>query len=102
MAAVLTETRAIPIGQSQALCFGQIALDNSFLAAGEFVDAIGDIGYSDLWITGASSGYLGSWDAVNQKLLMFRQTAATGALVAVPDTTDLSAVVVRYGAIRPA
>jgi hypothetical protein len=100
MAATLTESRTIDIGQSQALCFGTIALDSSFLAAGEPIDATGDLGYSDLWITGTSSGYVGSWDAANQKLLMYRQTAATGALVAVPDTTDLSAVTVHYGAIR--
>lgn len=100
--ATLTETRAIPVGQSEALCFGTVAFDASYPTGGEPIDATGDIGYQELWITGTTGGYQGSWDAANQKLLMYRQTAATGALVEVPNATDLSAVTVHFGAVRPA
>jgi hypothetical protein len=102
MATTLTESKAIPIGQGQALCFGTLLFDSSYPTSGEIIDATGDLGYSDFWVTGTSSGYHGSWDPVNQKLLMYQQSAATSALTQVPNTTDLSAVTVHYGAIRPA
>lgn len=99
--ATLTENKAIPIGQDTALCFGTLAFDSSYPTGGEVVDAVGDIGYTDLWVTGASSGYLGSWVQSTQALQMYRQSAATSALTEVPNATDLSAVTVHYAAVRP-
>ena len=40
-----------------------------------------------------SSGYVLEYDHTNSKLKAYRQTAATGALAEVPNTTDLSATV---------
>ena len=41
-----------------------------------------------------SSGYVAYWDYTNSKLMLFysNSDAADGALIQVPDTTDLSAV----------
>lgn len=102
MAVTLVEEFCVPIGQSMALCGGTVTMDSSHLAAGEAVDAVGDIGYRKFAIAGGGGGYLGVWDKAAQKILVYRQTAATGALVAVPDTTDLSAVVFDFLAVRPA
>src|SRR4051812_13652486 len=102
MATTLTEAKAIPIGQGQALCFGTLLFDSSYPTGGEVIDATGDLGYSDFWITGTSSGYLASWAPSTQALIMYQQSAATSALTQVPNATDLSAVTVHYGAIRPA
>jgi hypothetical protein len=100
--ATLTETDAIPIGQSRALCFGTFAFDSSYPTGGEAFDAAGDIGYTRLWITSATTGYAATLDRANQKIMMWQQSAATSALTQVPNTTDLSAVTVEYAAIRPA
>ncbi len=102
MAVTLVEEMSIPIGQSKALCFGTVTMDSSHLAAGEAVDAVGDIGYQKFAIAGGGGGYLGVWDKAAQKILVYRQSAATSALTAVPDTTDLSAVVFDFIAVRPA
>lgn len=45
-----------------------------------------------LAVIGNLPGYVTRFDAVNAKLLLYRQTAATGALVEVPNATDLSAL----------
>lgn len=100
--ATLTENKAIPIGQGRALCFGTLAFDSSYPTGGEVVDATGDLGYSDFWITGTTAGYLASWDPATQALLMYQQSAATSALTQVPNATNLATVSVGYGAIRPA
>lgn len=102
MAAVLVEEKVIPIGQGEALVFGSIAMDNSYVTGGEPIDAPGDLGYHDLAISGATGGYQGSWDKTNQKLLAYQQSAATSALTQVPNATDLSAVAFRFIGLRPA
>lgn len=43
-------------------------------------------------VMGALKGYLAVWDQPNQKLMLFRQNATTGALAEVPNGTDLSAL----------
>lgn len=40
----------------------------------------------------SAGGYVFSYDHTNSKLLAYRQTAATSALIEVPNTTDLSSV----------
>lgn len=44
---------------------------------------------------GSQGGYLLTYDHTNKKILAYRQTAATGALVEVPNATDLSAVLTK-------
>lgn len=99
--ATLTEEKVIDIGQSEVLVTGSIALDSSYPTGGEAFDAPGDLGYHDLWITGTAAGYLATWDKTNQKLIAYQQSAATSALTQVPNATDLSAVAVRFCALRP-
>lgn len=91
MAVTLTEEKVIPLAQSEAVVFGTVQFDNSYATGGEAVDAPGDAGYHHLSI-GSQSGYVPSWDRVNQKILVYQQSAATSALTQVPNTTDLSAV----------
>lgn len=43
-------------------------------------------------VLGALKGYLAVWDQPAQKLMLYRQTAVTGALAEVPNGTDLSAL----------
>lgn len=50
------------------------------------------LGGTILGCLGPLKGYLAVFDFPTQKLLLYRQTAATGALVEVPNTTDLSAL----------
>lgn len=42
-------------------------------------------------LIGNLAGYLVRFDPANQKLMLYRQTAATGALAEVPNGTDISA-----------
>lgn len=46
-------------------------------------------------ILNSQGGYLLTYDHANQKVQAWRQTAATGALAEVPNTTDLSAVLTK-------
>lgn len=72
-----------------------ITFDSSYATGGEPL-SLGDLGLSRIdYITVSSgNGYLGAWDGslTAPKILAYRQTAATGALVEVPSTTDLSAI----------
>jgi hypothetical protein len=102
MATTLTESKAIPIGQGQALCFGTLLFDSS-VSDGRRGDRrdrrsrlLGFLGH------GHELGLSGVVGPEHQKLMMYQQSAATSALTQVPNTTDLSAVTVHYGAIRPA
>lgn len=100
--ATLTETSAMSLGQSKALCFGTFAFDSSYPTGGEAFDAAGDVGYDNLWVTSTAAGYLATLDKTNQKIIMYQQSAATSALTEVPNATNLSTVSVGYGATRPA
>lgn len=82
--------------------FGTITFDSSYATGGEaFVPA--DFGLSRLdWLQVAgATGYLAVWDgsASAPKVLLYRQTAATGALVEVPATTNVSTVTARFVAV---
>lgn len=54
--------------------------------------SISGLGGPALAVLGELPGYLARFDQAAQKLLLYRQTAATGALVEVPNNTDLSAL----------
>ena len=81
--------------------FGVITFDSSYATGGEAV-TLAQLGVNRLdWLqVTAGAGYLPVWDgsASTPKVLLYRQTAATGALVEVPSTTDVSTVTVRFRA----
>lgn len=52
--------------------------------------AISGLGGPIQGVLGALKGYLAVWDQSAQKLMLYRQSAATGALTEVPNGTDLS------------
>lgn len=79
--------------------FGTITLDNSYPTGGYALAGIlkdTDTGAESVeWIRQLKvelPGYEGRWDRQNQKLLLYQQSAATGALTQVPNATDLSAL----------
>jgi hypothetical protein len=75
-----------------------VTFDNSYVTGGEAVAAL-DFGLVrlDHLVVDAGAGYLAQWNGSTTapKILLFRQTAATGALAEVPATTDMSAISVR-------
>lgn len=75
-----------------------VTFDNSYATGGEAI-APADLGLVrlDFLLVDAGQGYVARWDGslTAPKILLYRQTAATGALVEVPSTTDVSTVVVR-------
>lgn len=81
--------------------FGVITFDSSYATGGEAV-TLAQLGVNRLdWLqVTAGAGYLPVWDgsSTTPKVLLYRQTAATGALVEVPNTTDVSTVTVRFRA----
>lgn len=101
MAATLTETYRIPIGQSAALCFGTVTMDNSYASGGEAIDATGDLGYDTMVFE--SSTVVLQWDKANQKVVAYWGNAGTASVLPeVTATTDLSTVVAQYIALAPA
>jgi hypothetical protein len=103
MALTLAETKVIQIGQSEAEVYGTI----SFLAADTYTTNGFDVsaqipGSSEYEVAMASSkGYLVYYAGAG-KFMLFRQTAATSALVEVPNATDVSAASpIIFRAIRP-
>lgn len=97
MAAVVTITRDIPIGQTEHLYHGTIAMDSSYPTGGEAIDVSGNEKFEVL-IPDSANGYVFRFDAPNQKLLAYRTKDpgdAGGAdivLQQVANATDLSAV----------
>lgn len=82
--------------------FGTVTLDSSYPTNGEPVTPA-DFGLERLWdLHIQARGYVAVWDgagATTSKVLLYRQTAATSALIEVPNATDLSTVVGRFTAI---
>lgn len=69
--------------------------DNSWLAAGEVIAITGMERIEALLVYDGGGGYVWRFTTADQKLLAYYgdySEAADGALVAVPDTTDLSAL----------
>lgn len=81
---------------------GTVTFDSSYPTGGEAV-VVSDLGLTRLdWLSvSAGNGYLPVWDGstTSPKVLMYRQSAATGALTEVPATTDLSATSIKFFAI---
>jgi hypothetical protein len=93
MAATLTVLRTVEAGEF-ALDHLTITMDATYPAGGEAIDAVGDIGYLTVWFSGPSTtGYIGKWDATNQKIKVFyadNNNAADGPLIE-NATADISA-----------
>jgi hypothetical protein len=100
MAATLTVDERIQLGGNKTLVLGRVALDSSHLAAGEAIDSSTDENFDRLLSAGGGTaaqgfGYVFAWDKANQKLVVGyadNNNASDGPLIAVPDTTDLSAL----------
>jgi hypothetical protein len=80
---------------NRKLVTATVAFDASYATGGEPL-TIADLGLSriDFISVSGGQGYHGAWDGsfTAPKILAYRQTAATGALVEVPSTTDLSTI----------
>ncbi len=103
MALTLTEKKVIQLSNSESDVLGEI----SFLAADTYATGgfdvasqiPGSVEYEDA--QGHSAGYVVRYAGAG-KFMLFRQTAATGALVEVPNATDVSAASpIRFRAVRP-
>ena len=103
MALTLTETKVIELGQSDSYVIGTITFAgaDTYTTNGFDVSAQipGSVEYEDA--KADSDGYVVRYAGAG-KFKLFRQTAATGALVEVPNATDVSAASpIRFSAIRP-
>jgi len=102
MAASVSITTGPEVPGSRKEVVGVITFDSSYATGGEAV-TLAQLGLSrlDYLIVTAGIGYLPTWDGslTTPKVLLYRQTAATGAFAEVPSTTDMSATTVRFLAI---
>ena len=81
--------------------FGTITFDSSYPTGGEgFTPAEFGLNRLDWLQLTNGQGYVPLWDGSTSapKVLMYRQGAAAGALAETPNTTDLSAITVRFRA----
>jgi len=99
MAASVSITTGPEVPGNRKEVVGVITFDSSYATGGEAV-TLAQLGLSrlDYLIVTAGIGYLPTWDGslTSPKVLLYRQTAATGAFVEVPSTTDMSATTVRF------
>lgn len=87
-------------GRRQGMLIAQVALDNSYPTGGYDISAVfaefklegsGNLGLAIFPASGVG-GYVYAVDYTNKKLKVFRQTAATSALIEVANAVDLSAI----------
>ena len=101
MAASTSITYGPEVPGNRKIVIGVITFDSSYATGGEAV-TLAQLGLQRLdWLElNAGIGYLPTWDGstTTPKVLLYRQTAATGAFVEVPSTTDMSATTVRFRA----
>lgn len=99
MAASVSITTGPEVPGNRKMVSGVITLDSSYVTGGEAV-TLAQLGLSrlDFLCLTAGIGYLPTWDGSTTapKVLVYRQTAATGAFAEVPSTTDMSATTVRF------
>lgn len=102
MAASVSITTGPEVPGNRKEVVGVITLDSSYATGGEAV-TLAQLGLNrlDYLMVTAGIGYLPTWDGSTSspKVLVYRQTAATGAFVEVPSTTDMSATTVRFFAV---
>jgi len=104
MPATVVEDVVIPIGSSRAMVFGTITFDATYPSGGEVIDSpVGERDYEYLWDCGSTAGvYVPMYDSAARKLRMLTPSAAQQTGLTQTTTTDLSAQIVSFGAIRPA
>lgn len=99
MAASVSISYGPDVPGSRKVVIGVITFDSSYATGGEGV-TLAQLGLTRLdWLElNAGVGYLPTWDGstTTPKVLLYRQTAATGAFVEVPSTTDMSTTTVRF------
>lgn len=98
--AIDVTTGSFALGDRRAVLFS-ITPDSSWLAAGEALarSAFGFTARTDLVLFEQKGGYTFEYDDTNQKVLAYYadySSGTDGALIAVPDTTDISGI----GAVR--
>ena len=102
MAASVSISYGPEVAGSRKTVIGVITFDSSYATGGEAL-TLAQLGLTRLdWLElNAGIGYLPTWDGSvsSPKVLLYRQTAATGAFVEVPSTTDMSATTVRFNAV---
>jgi hypothetical protein len=102
MAVTLTETKVIELTQSEALVLGTVQFDSTYPAGGEVVDAPGDRDYEFFAPAGsATGGYVPVYDPGARKLKMYSPTTAQATGLTETSTTDLSAQIIFFIAVRP-
>lgn len=90
----------VPGNRKQSV--GTITFDSSYPTGGEaFVPAEFGLDRLDFLFVSGANGYVAAWDgsASAPKVLLYRQTAATGALAEVPNATNVATVTCRFHAI---
>jgi hypothetical protein len=101
MAASVSISYGPEVAGNRKTVIGVITLDSSYATGGEAV-TLAQLGLTrlDYLQLNAGVGYLPTWDGSTDspKVLVYRQTAATGAFVEVPSTTDMSATTIRFNA----
>lgn len=99
MAASVSIVTGPEVPGNRKMVSGVITLDSSYPTGGEAV-TLAQLGLSrlDFLCLTAGVGYLPTWDGSVSapKVLVYRQTAATGALAEVPNTTDMSTTTIRF------
>lgn len=101
MAATVVEEIITPAENGRVLVFGTVTFDSTYPAGGEVIDAPGDRDYEHLWSTGTTAGlYMAVYDKTNRKLRMLSPTTAQATGMTETSTTDLSAQVISFGAVR--
>ena len=79
-----------------------VTCDSSYPTGG-YASAAADLGFTGgtvdvMDLAASSGGYVAGYDYTNGKIKLFRQTAATSALVEVPNTTNVATEVIRVDA----
>ena len=102
MAATTTINTGPEVPGNRKITTATVTFDSSYATGGEAI-ALADLGLLrlDHLVVDAGAGYLAKWDGSTTapKILLYRQTAATSALVEVPNTTDMSAISVKVLAL---
>lgn len=93
MAATVSIQDSWDLGGNKTGYLLNIAFDSSYPTGGEAIDVSGAEGFAAVIPFAGKEGYGFEWDAAGQKLLAYYadyDAAADGALIQVPNTTDLS------------
>lgn len=89
-------------GGNESGSYGTITLDASYPTGGEAITARGvGLGIITSLDLEGDDGYVPHWDSTNDKIIMYYadyDAVADGALIQVADTTDLSAVILKFRA----